>query len=62
MEGLAGRAGVTRKTLYNQFGSKHELLLAAVAEVIESYRAVEGEAEPGIPALLESRRRAARRG
>lgn len=60
MEGLATRSGVTRKTLYNQFGSKDQLLLAAVSEIIEGYRSLDLDVEPGIPALLESRRKAVR--
>ena len=61
MEDLAARAGVARKTLYNQYGSKDALLLAAVSEIIEGYRSVDLDAEPGIPALLASRRKAVRR-
>ncbi len=60
MEGLANSAGVARKTLYNQYGTKDELLLAAVSEIIEGYRSLGDGVEPGIPAILESRRRALR--
>jgi AcrR family transcriptional regulator len=60
MQGLANCAGVSRKTLYNQYGTKDELLLAAVSEIIEGYRSLGDGVEPGIPAILESRRRALR--
>jgi len=60
MEALATRTGVTRKTLYNHYGSKDELLLAAVSDVIDGYRSLDSDVEPGIPALLESRTLAAR--
>lgn len=51
---LAAASGVALKTLYNLYGSKDELLLAAVAELLEDVQHlehVEG-AEPGIPRYL----------
>jgi AcrR family transcriptional regulator len=60
MDGLAAQAGVTRKTLYNQYGSKDELLFAAISEILDAYRSLDGRVESGIPAILESRRAAMR--
>jgi AcrR family transcriptional regulator len=58
MQGLAERAGVTKKTLYNVYGSKDQLLVTAISEVIDQYRDVSAEGEPGIPAIITSRRAA----
>jgi len=58
MNDLALRAGVTKKTLYNVFGSKEELLSAAVRDVINQYRGADHDHEPGIPTLIASRVRA----
>ena len=54
MQALADAAGVSTKTLYNLYGTRDELLLAAVADLLgnlEHQPAVEG-AQPGIPRLL----------
>ncbi len=54
MQGLAQAAEVSTKTLYNLYGTKDELLLAAVADLLgnlEQQESVMG-AEPGIPMLL----------
>jgi len=59
MEALAQRAGVVKKTLYNLYGSKDGLLIAAISEVIQGYRGSAG-AERGISALIASRTAAAR--
>lgn len=58
MNELAARAGVTKKTLYNVFGSKDQLLFAAVSEVIENYRDEGAHDQPGIAAIVASRRAA----
>ena len=58
MNALAAEAGVTKRTLYNLYGDKDRLLHAAVGEVIARYRSSEGNIEPGIPAIIESRRTA----
>lgn len=52
MQRLADRIGVVKKTLYNRYGSKDGLLLAAIAEVIDGYRAEAFGTEPGIPAII----------
>jgi len=54
MQQLASASGVSTKTLYNLYGSKDELLLAAVAELLGNLEqnAVVSEAQPGVPALL----------
>jgi len=51
---VAAASGVALKTLYNLYGSKDELLLAAVAEMLSDVRNLEAVAgaEPGIPRLL----------
>ncbi len=51
---VAAASGVALKTLYNLYGSKDELLLAAVAELLNDVRQLEyvAGAEPGIPRLL----------
>lgn len=51
---IAAASGVSPKTLYNLYGSKDELLLAAVAEMLSEVRNLEpvAAAEPGIPRLL----------
>lgn len=56
MNELARRAGVTKKTLYNVYGNKDKLLVAAVSEVISLYRRPDGECEPGITTLIASRK------
>ncbi len=56
MNDLAAKAGVVKKTLYNLYGGKDELLLAAVGEVIGAYRRLPDDVEPGIAAIIESRR------
>ena len=53
MNGLAEKSGVVKKTLYNLYGSKDELLLAAIGELISDYRNV--TAAPGFDTLLKSR-------
>ncbi len=58
MNALAAEAGVTKRTLYNLYGGKDGLLHAAVGEVIARYRNTEGNIEPGIPAIIESRKTA----
>lgn len=55
MNALAERAGVVKKTLYNLYGSKDDLLLAAISEIIDSYRGAAGTEEPGIPSIIASR-------
>lgn len=55
MQELADRAGVTKKTLYNVFGNKDDLLFAAVAEVVDDYRESGSHSEPGIMAIVASR-------
>jgi AcrR family transcriptional regulator len=60
MEALAQRAGVVKKTLYNLYGSKDDLLIAAISEVIQSYRGPRAGAERGIPAMIASRVSASR--
>jgi len=60
MQALAEKAGVVKKTLYNRYGSKDRLLLAAVSDVVNSYRGGAGQAEPGIPALIAHRATASR--
>jgi TetR/AcrR family transcriptional regulator, cholesterol catabolism regulator len=60
MEALALRAGVVKKTLYNLYGSKDALLIAAISEVIAAYRGPAGGAERGIPAMIASRVAASR--
>lgn len=51
---VATASGVALKTLYNLFGSKDELLLAAVAELLSELQQMDdvADAEPGIPRLL----------
>jgi AcrR family transcriptional regulator len=51
---LAAASGVALKTLYNLYGSKDELLLAAVADLLSDVQNLEpvAGAEPGIPRLL----------
>jgi AcrR family transcriptional regulator len=54
MQALALAAGVSNKTLYNLYGTKDQLLLAAVSDLLgnlEHHATVEA-AEPGIPQLL----------
>jgi len=58
MNALAEQAGVTKRTLYNLYGGKDELLHAAVGEVIARYRGVDASVEPGIPAIIASRQTA----
>jgi AcrR family transcriptional regulator len=60
MEALAERAGVVKKTLYNLYGSKDDLLMAAIAEIIDGYRGRAAIAERGIPAIIASRGAASR--
>jgi AcrR family transcriptional regulator len=55
MNALADKAGVVKKTLYNLYGSKDALLLAAISEVINGYRGEAARAEAGIPAILANR-------
>jgi AcrR family transcriptional regulator len=50
---------VVKKTLYNLYGSKDGLLIAAISEVIQGYRATP-DAERGIGSLIASRAAAAR--
>jgi AcrR family transcriptional regulator len=54
MQLLAEAADVSTKTLYNLYGSKDELLLAAVADLLGNLelQASVVSAEPGIPSLL----------
>ncbi len=58
MNGLADKAGVVKKTLYNLYGSKDALLLAAIVEIISGYRNVGDEVPAGIAAIVASRRAA----
>ncbi len=58
MNALAEQAGVTKRTLYNLYGGKDELLHAAVGEVIARYRGDDVNLEPGIPTILASRKTA----
>lgn len=58
MNELAARAGVTKKTLYNVYGSKDKLLVAAISDLIANYRDVATHDEPGIPTIVASRRAA----
>ena len=57
MNALADAAGVTKKTLYNLYGSKDDLLLAAVSDLITDYRGF-GETGSGLDAIVASRRAA----
>ena len=54
MQGLATAADVSTKTLYNLYGTKDELLLAAVADLLGNLEHQPGvlQAEAGIPRLL----------
>ena len=54
MQALAGSAGVSTKTLYNLYGTKDELLLAAVADLLGNleHKSPVLEAEAGIPRLV----------
>lgn len=58
MNALAEEAGVTKRTLYNLYGGKDELLHAAVGEVIARYRGLDATVAPGITAIIESRKTA----
>jgi AcrR family transcriptional regulator len=58
MSALADEAGVTKRTLYNLYGGKDQLLHAAVGEVIARYRGGESTVEPGIDTIISSRRTA----
>ncbi len=58
MNELATRAGVTKKTLYNVYGSKDKLITAAISDLIANYREAGTSDEPGIPAIIASRRAA----
>lgn len=60
MNALAEKAGVVKKTLYNLYGSKDDLLLAAISEVIDSYRGQGSGADSGIAAIIASRAAATR--
>lgn len=60
MNALAEKAGVVKKTLYNLYGSKDDLLLAAISEVIDGYRGDRLAVDRGIPAIIASRAAAAR--
>ena len=60
METLAQRAGVVKKTLYNLYGSKDDLLIAAISEVIQGYRGPAPGAARGIAAMIASRVAASR--
>lgn len=63
MRDVCERAGVARKTLYDRFGSKDALVLAAVTEVLDAVevraRALAGE-DDGIGAMLAYQRAAFR--
>jgi AcrR family transcriptional regulator len=54
MQALAEAAGVSTKTLYNLYGTKDELLLVAVADLLGNLEQQDAvlQAEPGIPRLL----------
>jgi len=56
MNGLAAEAGVTKRTLYNLYGSKDQLLQTAIGEVIARYRDPQRKSNPGFPTIVESRR------
>ncbi len=60
MNALAEKAGVVKKTLYNLYGSKDDLLLAAISEVIDGYRGDRLAVDRGIPAIIASRAAATR--
>ncbi len=60
MHAIADEAGVVKKTLYNTFGSKDQLLLSAVGEIISDYRQLPAGRSPGIDAIFASRRAAIR--
>ncbi len=60
MHAIADEAGVVKKTLYNIFGSKDQLLLSAVGEIISGYRQLPAGRSPGIDAIFASRRAAIR--
>lgn len=51
---IAAASGVALKTLYNLYGSKDELMLAAVAELLSEVQDLDtvADAEPGIPRYL----------
>jgi AcrR family transcriptional regulator len=55
---VAAASGVALKTLYNLYGSKDELMLAAVAELLSDVQQLEhvAGAEPGIPGTLHTPR------
>ncbi len=54
MRGLAERAGVVPGTLYNLYGSKDELVLTAVEDLlIEIGTRAMAESEPGLPRILK---------
>lgn len=56
MHALAEKAGVVKKTLYNIYGGKDQLLLAAVGELVGEYRETPDQVDAGVPAIVESRR------
>lgn len=60
MQDIAERADVTRKTLYNTYGSRDDLLLAAILEVVHGYRDLGDDVAPGVPAIIAIRRGALR--
>ena len=54
MRGVAERAGVAKGTIYNLFGSKDELILAALIDLLDQIaeRVQESAASPGLESLL----------
>ena len=58
MATIAERAGVAKKTLYNIYGGRDELLLAAVEEIVSEYLTVSSEVAKGVAAIVEGRRTA----
>ena len=56
MNALAEKAGVVKKTLYNIYGGKDELLLAAVGDLVREYLDVPSGVDAGVPSIVESRR------
>ncbi|MFT4677857.1 MAG: AcrR family transcriptional regulator [Patiriisocius sp.] len=52
MRTLAEQAGVSKKTLYNQYSGKDDLVLAATTEVLENIATQVASVEPGISRIV----------